>query len=76
MLNLGCSQYIQNPFFKDFGVKSGGADCVFLLIIHGCICCVFFENLVPIKSTMYSGISPSISQNSSNIQDAAVTSMH
>ena len=37
MLNLGCGQYLRNPFFQDFGVKSGGAGCVFLRIIHGCI---------------------------------------
>ena len=37
MLNLGCGQYLRNPFFQDFGVKSGGAGCVFLRIILGCI---------------------------------------
>ena len=37
MLNLGCGQYLQNPFFQDFGVKSWGVGCVFLRIIHGCI---------------------------------------
>ena len=37
MLNLGCGQYLRNPFFQDFGVKSGGAGFVFLRIILGCI---------------------------------------
>ena len=37
MLNLGCGQYLRNPFFQDFGVKSGDAGCVSLQIIHGCI---------------------------------------
>ena len=37
MLNLGYGQYLRNPFFQDFGVKSGGAGCVFLQIILGCI---------------------------------------